>query len=156
MGRFDATSDPARPGPNGSRSLALPPLTRRSRVTNGKRMFVELQDTNSAWARRLRDLNALLISDLGGNDACSEAEKALVRRAAMLTLQCELLEQRWAERINGAASDKSLLIYQRTSSALRRILESLGLQRRPRDVTPPRLDQYLELKGRAQQEEADA
>jgi hypothetical protein len=33
-------------------------------------------------------------------------------------------------------------LYQRTAGGLRRLLEAIGIQRRPRDVTPT-LDQYL-------------
>jgi hypothetical protein len=111
-------------------------------VTNGKRLFLALRDGNSLVSRRLRDLISIHTSDLGGPDVCSESEKMLIRRAAMLTLQMELMEQRWAEKNDGEASEKSLIAYQRTASALRRILESLGLKRRPRDVTPS-LDEYL-------------
>jgi hypothetical protein len=46
--------------------------------------------------RRLRDLIADHASDLGGPDAISQAEKILVRRASMLTLQLELMEQAFA------------------------------------------------------------
>jgi hypothetical protein len=53
-----------------------------------------------------------MVSDLGGPENCSEAEKSLVRRASMLTLQLELLEQKWAQS-GGEASDKSLITYQR-------------------------------------------
>jgi len=117
---------------------------RRSGVTNGSRLHIELRDKSSPWARRLRDLLALMVSDLGGADNCSEAEKSLVRRASMLTLQLELLEQKWAQN-GGEASDKSLITYQRVANSLRRILESIGLKRRSRDITPS-LDQYLRQK----------
>jgi hypothetical protein len=137
-------------------SLPLKPvkLQRRSRVTNGK-LFVELRNANSPWARRLRDLITLHISDLGGPDAISEAEKMLVRRSAMLALQCEMIEQRWAAN-GGEASDKSLLTYQRVAGSLRRILKSLGLGRRTKDVTPT-LDQYLSAKANTEdiEEEGD-
>ncbi len=73
----------------------------------------------------------------------------LVRRAAMLTLQLELMEQGWAEHHNGVAPAKRLIEYQQVCSALRRILESLGLKRRARDVTP-NLSQYLALKEQEQ------
>lgn len=117
---------------------------RRSGVTNGSRLHIELRDKNSPWARRLRDLLALMVSDLGGADNCSEAEKSLVRRASMLTLQLELMEQKWAQN-GGEASDKSLITYQRVANSLRRILESIGLKRRSRDITLS-LDQYLRQK----------
>ncbi|WP_247445929.1 hypothetical protein [Bradyrhizobium sp. 197] len=89
----------------------------------------------------MRDLLALMVSDLGGSDNCSEAEKSLVRRASMLTLQLELIEQKWAQN-GGEASDKSLITYQRVANSLRRILESIGLKRRSRDITPD-LQTYL-------------
>jgi hypothetical protein len=36
-----------------------------------------------------------------------------------------------------------LEIYQRLSNTMRRLLEAVGLQRRPRDISPPHLRQYL-------------
>lgn len=59
----------------------------------------------------------------------------------MLCLQCELQEQRWAHN-EGEAGPKSLMDYQRCVNTLRRTLESLGLRRRQRDVTPS-LNEYI-------------
>ena len=84
--------------------------------------------------RRFRDLIHLHISDLGGEDGCSAAELSIVRRAALLTLELETMEGRFEQE--GEASLKQLDAYQRTANSLRRLLESLGLKRRPRDVTP--------------------
>jgi hypothetical protein len=84
--------------------------------------------------RHLRDLVADHCADLGGAEALSTAEKALVRRAAMLTLQTELMEARWQEN-NGEAGPRQIETYQRTANTLRRLLESLGLERRQKDVT---------------------
>ena len=81
------------------------------------------------------------VSDLGGADMISSAEMILIRRAAMMCLQAELQEQSWAEN-GGEASPRQLDGYARNASSLRRILESLGLRRRPRDVTPS-LGEYL-------------
>jgi hypothetical protein len=88
-----------------------------------------------------KDLIADHLSDLGGLATTTISEQALVRRAAMLILQCEMLEAKWAAN-DGQASEKSLIVYQRTASALRRILQTLGLKRGSRDVTPS-LDVYL-------------
>jgi hypothetical protein len=85
--------------------------------------------------RRLRDLIADHVSDLGGEANLSSAELALVRRASMLALQCELMEARW-QATDGEAPSRDLDCYQRVTGALRRTLESLGLSRRTRDVTP--------------------
>lgn len=117
----------------------------RSAVTNGTQLFVEHLDARSAWSRRLRDLIADHVADLGGIEVTSSAEKALVRRAAMLTLQAELMEANFAKNEDGAASIKQIDAYQRVCGTLRRTLESLGLRRRARDVTPrtPSLREYL-------------
>ena len=95
--------------------------------------------------RRYRDLIQLHESDLGGEDLISESERRLVRRAAMLTLQCELLDHKFALS-EGEASVIDLDRYQRASNSLRRLLESLGLQRRQRDVTPSVEDYVAHLK----------
>jgi hypothetical protein len=63
----------------------------RSRVTNGSALFVE-GDDRSAWARRYRDLIFAHTSDLGGAAAVSEAQVALIKRAATLQIELELLE----------------------------------------------------------------
>ena len=111
----------------------------RSAITNGRHVLADV-DHRSAAMRRLRDLIQLHTTDLGGDDLISEAERRLIRRAAMLTLQLELLDQKFAT--DGEAGRADLELYQRVSNTLRRLLEALGLQRRPRDVTPT-LDQDL-------------
>lgn len=85
--------------------------------------------------RRLRDLISLHISDLGGEDNISHSERALINRASMLILQVEMQEQAFAAN-DGVASKDQLEVYQRVVNTLRRTLESLGLQRRQRDITP--------------------
>jgi hypothetical protein len=83
--------------------------------------------------KRFRDLMALHISDLGGSDNISEAEHALVRRACTLIVELEQRECKFAAA--GEADDHALEVYQRVSNSLRRLLETLGLQRRAKDVT---------------------
>jgi hypothetical protein len=109
----------------------------RSAITNGSTVLADL-DHRSAWARRFRDLLNAHETDLGGYDGLSEGQRSIVRRCAMLELQCELMEGKFAAN-SGAASRPELEIYQRTSNSLRRLLESLGLHRgrRARDITPP-------------------
>ena len=107
----------------------------RSRITNGKALL-EHVDHRLAWVRRLRDLIQLHLNDLGGPDRASESEKAIVRRAATLIVELA---------INGEAGAKQLMAYQRCSNTLRRLLESVGLERRPKDVSPD-LQTYLRSK----------
>src|SRR5688572_12843031 len=116
---------------------ALKPSLRkvRSAISNGSSLLPEI-DHRSAWMRRLRDLIADHVSDLGGEAEVSASEMLLVRRAAMLALQLELQEQIWAKERDGQAGPKSLDLYLRATGTLRRTLESLGLKRRLKDVTP--------------------
>jgi hypothetical protein len=100
----------------------------RSAVTNGRRLFV-VGDGNSAWSRRYRDLIAGHVSDLGGATILSESQISLVRRAS--AIECEL-EQMEGRLSLGESID--LDGFTRAASHLRRILETLGLGRRPHDV----------------------
>jgi hypothetical protein len=114
----------------------------RSRVTNGRQLFVDATaDGRSAWSRRLRDLIQLHVSDLGGADVVSAAEYSLCRRIGTITTELELLERKFA--LNGkGASEKDLDLYFRGAGHLRRHLETIGLKRVARDCTPL-LQDYL-------------
>lgn len=116
--------------------VTLPPAN-RSRVTNRSAVLPDV-DGRSTWVRRLRDLIALHLADLGGDDAVSEAERSIVRRIATLTVELERMEAGFA--VAGAAQPDQLDLYQRTAGNLRRLLEAVGLERRAREVTPT-LDQ---------------
>jgi hypothetical protein len=91
-------------------------------------------DGRSAWVRRCQDLIAVHVADLGGEEATSAAERNIVRRASVMTVELEHLEAKFA--LAGAASPEDLDLYQRTAGNLRRLLEAVGLGRRSRDVTP--------------------
>ena len=111
-------------------------------MTNGRDLLPNI-DHRSIWVRRFRDVLALHLSDLGGSEHVSHAEAALARRAACLIVELEQMEQTFA--LNGSAKGWQLERYQRAANTLRRLLESLGLQRRQKDVTLT-LDQYLQTK----------
>jgi hypothetical protein len=108
----------------------------RSAVTNRKRLFVE-GDGRSPWARRWRDLVELHAGDLGGIDVLSEAQFSLIKRAATIEVELELSEGRMS-----MGQEVDLDIFTRSASHLRRIFETLGIERRPKDATPS-LAQYL-------------
>jgi hypothetical protein len=114
----------------------------RSRITNGSALLPGV-DGRSAWIRRCKDIIASHLSDLGGDDNTSAAERSLIRRAAVLTTELERMEAKFA--VAGQADDNSLDLYQRTAGNLRRLLEAIGLQRRSRDVTPT-VAEYLQSK----------
>src|SRR5262245_28789930 len=102
----------------------------RSAVTSGRKLLIG-GDPNSAWSRRYRDLVVRHVADLGGRDMLSEAQLSLVRRAAALAVELESMEARMSE---GQAVN--LDTFGRAASHLRRLYESIGLKRTPRDVTP--------------------
>src|SRR5690349_5847289 len=110
------------------------PARMRSAVTNGARLFVKGSGT-SAWSRRYADLIAGHCSDMGSRDMISEAQFSLIKRAAAIECELEVLEGRLSQ---GQPVD--LDSYGRGASHLRRILESLGLQRVARDVSPSLAD----------------
>lgn len=111
----------------------------RSRITNGKRLLPTIS-YKSVWARRFRDLIRMHQADLGGADNCSTAENSIIRRAATLSVELEHLEMLFAGE--GAATPDQLLLYSRLANCLRRLLQAIGLQRRPKDVTPT-LAEYI-------------
>jgi hypothetical protein len=134
-----STGGPSRPKIEGTTPLArqrkAPSLaTLRSAITNGSQLLAGC-DHRTARMRRLRDLIGAHLSDLGGVDNCSQAEMSIVRRAALLTLELEVMESKFEHE--GEASPKQLDAYQRAANSLRRLLESLGLRRRPKNITPP-------------------
>jgi len=122
-------------------------LRQMSAVTNGTRLLTD-GDNRGSWVRRLKDVIELHISDLGGLENASEAERSIIRRAATLTIELERLEAKFSTLPNGPR-DSDLQTYQRLTNTLRRALEAVGIHRRPRDVTPPTLDTYLDSLNRA-------
>lgn len=127
---FDTRSTPQRP----------PRSRQKSAVTNGTRLLPGT-DNRGPWVRRCRDIMAELTSDRGGAAEVTAAEASLIRRAAVLSVELEALEVKFAEA--GQASDRDLDLYGRTSGNLRRILETLGINRSAKTVTVKPLDDIL-------------
>lgn len=117
-----------------------------SRMTSGKTVLPD-GDGRTVWARRLRDLIALMTVDAGGDDLLTEGQRALIRRAAVLTVECERMEVKFA---NDEATPKMLEEYGRATNTLRRTLETIGLKRVARDITPPSPLQYARQQGTAE------
>jgi hypothetical protein len=103
----------------------------KSRIRNGSALLPGI-DGRSAWVRRSKDLIAEFASDIPN---ASAAERSLIRRCAVLTVQLEMLEQKFAQA-RGDAAPAELDLYQKIANTLRRHLSTLGLQRRAKDVGP--------------------
>jgi hypothetical protein len=122
---------------NGSRSKGVAKPSARSRVSNGKDLFLDGVDGRSVVARRYRDILAQLTSDIGGDP--SEAQSIIIRRATQLAVWCEQ-----AEAESAAGSPLNIGEYATATNTLRRLLLDLGLERRMRDITIP-ASRYLEM-----------
>lgn len=106
----------------------------RSAKTNRSRRFVD-GDGRGPWARRWRDLQELYADDLGGASTLSEFQLGLVATAA--TMRCEL------ERFEGLLSMGQAIdtdVYGRFAGHYRRICETLGIERKQRDVSVQTID----------------
>jgi len=119
-------------------AFAPMPASSRSAKTNGRRLFVD-GDGRGPWARRWRDLQALYADDLGGESSLSEFQLGLVGTAATMRWELERLEGRLSV---GEAIDTDM--YGRIAGHYRRICETLGIERRKRDVTAPTLDEIAD------------
>ena len=102
----------------------------QTRVTNGKEILPGI-DGRSKWARRLHDLIANHVADLGGPVHVTQSQYVLVKSAANIIIVMEQWELEFAK--GGTASLPALLAYQTIANSLRRIFETLGLNR----VNPP-------------------
>ena len=127
--------------PSDSTAVATPSPTTRSRLTNGRELFLADVDGRSREARRFRDVYAALIAHLGGEEHASETKRHLAKRASALIVWAEVEEAKLA---TGETLD--VQIYTTAVNALRRLLVDLGLERVARDVTPS-LGEYLDQKG---------
>lgn len=98
----------------------------RSRITNGRRLF-EHEPTRLRSERRYRDLLEAYTAQF---EIVTEADRALVRNAATLTLE---QEEMTAARIRGERVNGDDVV--RMSSELRRVLSEL--KRRSQTDAPP-------------------
>ena len=123
--------------PCGADPVVLP---RQARTRQGRARLLTLDhlDQRTAAAKAARNLVTHLTSDLGGDDQLSAGERELVKRAALCGAIVADFEARWV-----AGQPVELNEYLAAVNVQRRVLATLGLQRRPRDVTLPSLREYL-------------
>jgi hypothetical protein len=115
--------------------IARNSTTNRSAVTNGSKLLVGI-DMRSPTARRYRDLVQAYTAEIGGD--LSQAEMAMIKTAASLSLSAELMQ---ARIVNGELVDSDDLI--RLSSEVRRILDTLAGKAAKRKPAGPTLSQIM-------------
>ena len=139
-------------GTAGKRMPACKPVDHakkgRSRVTNGATLWLDNKDKRGPVARRFRDLVLAVTSDLGGEAELSEGQRQIIRRIASLSVWCESEEAKMA-----AGMKIDINEFQRTANSLRRLVESLGIERKAKTI--PSLAEYMEKKRREETEEAE-
>jgi hypothetical protein len=106
--------------------------SRDLRRSHGKVKLLTLDrlDRRTAAAQRAVQLVDAVSNDLGGSDRLSEGTRMLVQRAAVLNTFIESCEVKWL-----AGQPIELGDYLAAINCQRRCLESIGLDRLPRDVS---------------------
>jgi hypothetical protein len=95
-------------------------------------------DGRSRAVANCNNLKAAFETDLGGADTLSTGQAQLVQRAAMLSVVCEDFETR---HLLGQPIEIDQ--YLTAINVQRRVLVTIGLERRARDVSRPSLSEYL-------------
>ena len=118
---------------------------RKGRRSGAARLrSIEDLDGRTTASRKARQLLSGIESDLGGADLLSVGQRQLAQRAALLGALIEDAEARWA-----AGESIDIDPYLRAVGVQRRVLATLGLERRARDVTPSEdLQSYLSARRR--------
>jgi hypothetical protein len=122
-------------------------------LKHGYVRFLSLHDLDGRTraATRCKELVRALEVDLGGADQLTTAQAQLVQRAAILGVQAEDFEARFA-----LGQPVELTDYFTCVNVQRRVLATLGLERRSRDVSTPTLSQYLAARPVELDDEPDA
>jgi hypothetical protein len=90
-------------------------------------------DMRTRAGRLYKATREAIIADLGGRDELSRAELELIDRAAGLATRLNAAD---AEMLEGTPASLGAGEYATLANSLNRILTTIGLKRRPRDVTP--------------------
>jgi hypothetical protein len=112
-----------------NRSIAGRKPEARSRISNGSKLLMDI-DGRSKWARRFADILYGISAVLGGYANLSEGQRQLIRRCALLAVECEDMEG------TAASGDPiDLHLYGEVTDRLGRALQRLGIRRSARDIT---------------------
>ena len=119
-------------GMPGQSNGAPPPKRRRHWRPSGKTRLRTLDelDGRTHAAQHAKELVSRLVVDLGGSQQVTVGRHELIKRAAVLGALIEDCEVRWLRKEPVEIND-----YLAAINAQRRVLVSIGLERRARDVT---------------------
>ena len=92
-------------------------------------LSIDALDRRTRPYRRYETIRGAVLADMGGAENVSEVQRQLISKFATIALQLEVME---AAAIEGNEIDLDL--FGRCAGHLRRIAETLGLARVPRDV----------------------
>jgi hypothetical protein len=120
-----------------AKAIAELPSRSRSRLTNGATLLGGVNG-KSAEARRYRDLYLAFVAEAGGDAVVTEAERALCRQAAALTLRSERLQ---AAIVRGEAVDDEQIV--RITNSAARALSALRRRRSKPRAPGSSLADYL-------------
>ena len=101
-------------------------------------LTLDALDQRTIAAKQVKDTISTIESDLGGD--LSTAERQIVQRAAITGAVLEDMAAKW---LTGGEFDAAL--WATLSNVERRLYETIGLQRRTRDITPS-VSEYLAQK----------
>jgi hypothetical protein len=99
----------------------------------------------TAWKRSVAQTSRAMTEHLGGADLISEPESLVIRRISVFEAEMRIMEEKINfDRQRGVPMDEKFIdLYSRLANAQRRLLETVGMKRVPRDVTPS-LSEYVE------------
>jgi hypothetical protein len=103
----------------------------KSRIDNGSALLLGV-DGRNGWVRRCKSIISGHIDDLGGEANTSAAERSLIRRASVMTVELEKLEVKFATA--EIISNAEVEFYMRAAENLSRLLHSVGITRRVKDI----------------------
>jgi hypothetical protein len=117
----------------------------RSRISNGSKLLPSVHP-QSVWGRVYRDAVDRLVEHVGGEGIATEPERMISKHIAVLDTEALYLADKIGTIRNAGEepSEKLIDLYSRVTSAARRMLEAIGMERRQRDITS--LGQYLDQK----------
>jgi hypothetical protein len=110
---------------------------RADAVGKGRLLTLSALDKRTAAYRKTAELIDTVEADLGGADRLSAAERTMIRHAAVTGAMIEDLGTRW---LAGEPVDPGM--FSTLCNNERRLYETVGIKRAPRDVTPS-LREYL-------------